>query len=60
MRDPTFGVDYLRRWREALRRADVLEVEVADAGHFVQEEAPEDLAAALLRFLGEEDRVSRP
>lgn len=57
MHDPTFGVDYLGRWREALPRAEVLEV--PDAGHLVQEEAPEALAAALLRVLGKEGRASR-
>ena len=50
MRDPFFGPTYLARWREALPRAVV--VELPDAGHFVQEEAPDALADAVLRFLG--------
>lgn len=49
MRDPTFGPGYLARWRDALPQARV--AELPDAGHFVQEEAPEALADAVLRFL---------
>jgi haloalkane dehalogenase len=52
LRDPAFGPAYLARWRGALPDAEV--VEVADAGHFVQEEAPEALATSVLRFLGAE------
>jgi pimeloyl-ACP methyl ester carboxylesterase len=37
MKDPAIGVDQLGRWREAFPAARV--VELADAGHFPQEEA---------------------
>jgi haloalkane dehalogenase len=49
MRDSAFGSDALARWKEALPDARV--VEFADAGHFVQEEAPEDAAARIHEFL---------
>lgn len=49
MRDITFGPKYLARWREALPQAQVLEL--PDAGHFVQEEAPAEALAALRRLL---------
>lgn len=49
LRDPAFGPAYLARWRGVLPGAEV--VEAADAGHFVQEEAPGLLADAVLRFL---------
>ena len=49
MRDPAFGAAYLARWREALPAARVHEL--ADAGHFPQEEAPELLLAALREAL---------
>lgn len=47
MRDPAFGEAQLRRWREALPDARV--VEFAGAGHFVQEE--EEVAPLVERFL---------
>lgn len=39
MKDPAIRPDALARWKKALGGAQV--VELADAGHFVQEEAPE-------------------
>jgi haloalkane dehalogenase len=45
MRDPAFGPAYLAQWRAALPDARVSEL--ADVGHFPQEEAPEALLAAL-------------
>jgi pimeloyl-ACP methyl ester carboxylesterase len=51
MRDSAFKPDALARWRTALRRVRV--VEFADAGHFVQEEAPEAAASEIRRFLAE-------
>jgi len=44
-RDPAFGPAYLARWREALPHAQVHALE--DVGHFPQEEAPQQLLAAL-------------
>lgn len=49
LRDPVFGAAYLHRWRTLLPHAEV--AEVADAGHFVQEEAPERLGTRVLEFL---------
>jgi haloalkane dehalogenase len=49
MRDPAFGPAYLARWRALLPHARV--VEVGDAGHFVQEEAPDALADGVLALL---------
>lgn len=49
MRDPAFGAAYLARWRGAFPDADV--VELATAGHFVQEEAGAEVAAQILEFL---------
>ncbi len=49
MRDPAFGPAYLARWREALPHAEV--AALPDAGHFVQEEAGDALAAQVVRFL---------
>lgn len=43
MRDPAFGPAYLERWRQVAPEAKV--VELADAGHFPQEEAPEKVTA---------------
>lgn len=47
-RDVAFKARHLARWREAFPRAEVVEVE---AGHFLQEEAPERVERALSRFL---------
>ncbi|MDZ7780707.1 MAG: alpha/beta fold hydrolase [Gemmatimonadota bacterium] len=49
MQDRAFGPEDLARWRDALPRADV--VEFSEAGHFVQEEAPDEAIAAIRRFL---------
>jgi haloalkane dehalogenase len=56
LKDPAFGPSYLARWREALPSARV--VEYVEAGHFVQEEAPEEAAAQMVRFL--EDPAVHP
>ncbi|MFQ5426069.1 MAG: alpha/beta fold hydrolase, partial [Gaiellales bacterium] len=45
----------LRYWRQALPAADVCEID--DAGHFLQEDAPEEVSRAVLGFLG---RVTSP
>lgn len=50
MRDPVFGPAYLAHWRGLLPHAHV--AEVADSGHFVQEEAPDVVAGRVLAFLG--------
>jgi pimeloyl-ACP methyl ester carboxylesterase len=49
MKDSAFRPDALARWREALPGARV--VELPDAGHFVQEEAPEEVAREIRRLL---------
>jgi pimeloyl-ACP methyl ester carboxylesterase len=49
MKDVAFGPAYLARWREALPQAEV--VELPNAGHFVQEEAPEVALDALRRLM---------
>jgi pimeloyl-ACP methyl ester carboxylesterase len=49
-KDPAFGPELIGRWREALPGARVLELPV---GHWPQEEAPSEVAAALGRFLAE-------
>ncbi|HEX2205171.1 MAG TPA: alpha/beta fold hydrolase [Longimicrobium sp.] len=49
MRDPVFGPACLARWRGLLPHARV--AEVAGSGHFVQEEAPDVVAARVLELL---------
>ena len=48
-KDPAFGPAYLARWREVLPGAEV--VELPGAGHFVQEEAADDVASHVAAFL---------
>lgn len=50
MKDPAFGPDFLERWKGTLRNARA--VELPDAGHFAQEEAPDDVAREVAGFLG--------
>jgi haloalkane dehalogenase len=49
MRDPILKPSLLRRWREAFPQAEVHEL--GDAGHFLQEDAHEQLVPILLDFL---------
>jgi haloalkane dehalogenase len=49
MKDPTFGPEYLERWKQVLPRA--VSREFPDAGHFVQEEEGERLVPVIERFL---------
>jgi haloalkane dehalogenase len=49
MKDPAFGGDALGRWKAALASARI--VEFPEAGHFVQEEAPEEAAREIRAFL---------
>ena len=49
MRDWCFRPECLRRFQAAWPNADVLEI--ADAGHYVLEDAPEETLAAMTRFL---------
>ncbi|MBX0329635.1 alpha/beta fold hydrolase [Oscillochloris sp. ZM17-4] len=49
MKDMAFRRSELARWQELFPEAEV--VEFAQAGHFVQEEAPQELNAAVDRFL---------
>ncbi|MFO0652614.1 MAG: alpha/beta fold hydrolase [Polyangiales bacterium] len=46
-RDPAFTARHLARWREAFSHATVTELD--GVGHFVAEEAPEDLARVIAR-----------
>lgn len=48
-RDPAFKPHLLERWREALPRARVVEL---DAGHWPQEESPGDVVREVRGFLG--------
>lgn len=50
MKDPSFDRRALARWKEIFSDATV--VEFPDAGHFVQEEAPEESAKAVEGFIG--------
>jgi len=50
MKDIAFREKELERWREALPRAEVVRLD--GVGHYVQDEAPAELAAAVQRFLG--------
>lgn len=47
-KDSAFKPHVLKRWREALPKAEVVELAV---GHWPQEEAPAEVTAALRRFL---------
>ena len=48
MKDPTFGIDALARWREALPGAEL--EEYSDAGHFVPEEIGLALVSRIASF----------
>lgn len=48
-KDPAFGANALARWRDLLEAARI--VELPDAGHFVQEEAPERTLEEVRAFL---------
>lgn len=50
MRDTAFGPSYLERWREVLPSADV--VELAESGHWPQEEEGDRVSGEIGRFLG--------
>lgn len=47
-RDPLLGAEHLLRWQQALPQATTV---LLEAGHFVQEAAPEELLAAVSDFL---------
>ncbi len=53
MKDIAFRGKELRRWEAAFPEAHV--VRLATVGHFVQEEAPDELAQAVGSFLGESE-----
>ncbi|WP_129675572.1 alpha/beta fold hydrolase [Candidatus Chloroploca sp. Khr17] len=55
MKDIAFRPKELRRWQARFPSART--VELATVGHYVQEEAPDDLAAAMLPFLREPARA---
>jgi haloalkane dehalogenase len=54
MRDPFFDADLLAQWRERFPDAPVLELE--DAGHFLQEDAPERIVPRVREFLASVSR----
>lgn len=61
MKDPAFGPDALERWTGALPEARVVRLD--DAGHFVQEEAPDRVGREVSAFLdgrAEESGERRP
>jgi haloalkane dehalogenase len=49
MKDPAFGPGDLARWRSVLARAEL--VTLAGAGHFPQEEEPEEICRRVRAFL---------
>ena len=49
MKDPAFPPRFLARWKSLLPQATVMELPV---GHWPQEEAPDDVTAAIRRFVG--------
>jgi haloalkane dehalogenase len=52
LKDPAFQPYQLERWRAALPAARI--VELADAGHWPHEEAPEQVIAAMREFMAGE------
>ncbi len=51
MKDPAFGRDdVLNRWKSAFPQAEVIRLD--DAGHYIQEDAPEQIAAAIAAAYG--------
>jgi pimeloyl-ACP methyl ester carboxylesterase len=49
LKDPAFGRDYLARWRSVLTDAEV--VTLPAAGHFPQEEEPDEICRSVTAFL---------
>jgi haloalkane dehalogenase len=49
MKDPFFGPPLLAEWRKRFPEAPVLEI--PDAGHFLQEDAPEIIVPRIRSFL---------
>jgi len=49
MKDTAFKPNYLERWKEILPQAQV--VELTNAGHWAQEEEPEEVIKSLHAFL---------
>lgn len=49
MKDPGFGSQYLEKWKTVFNDAEI--VEFPQAGHFVQEESPSEVSAAIQHFL---------
>jgi haloalkane dehalogenase len=58
MKDTAFRPKQLARWRELLPAAEV--VELPGAGHWPHEEEPEQVAAAMTRFLAAPEPVAKP
>ena len=54
MQDPAFTPRWLELWLQTFPQAQVLRL--ADAGHYLQEDAHERIVPLLLRFLGPSDR----
>ena len=50
MRDPAFRPAYISRWQQAF--ADHTLVELPDAKHYIQEDAPDEIAAAIVARFG--------
>lgn len=51
MKDPAFGRDhFIRRWQEAFPQATLLKL--PNASHYIQEDAPEEIVAAIIKQYG--------
>jgi cis-3-alkyl-4-acyloxetan-2-one decarboxylase len=57
MKDTAFTPDYLDRWTQTFPGAEV--VRLSDAGHYLQEDASDEIVSELLSLLSSQDPVAR-